>query len=284
MPDLLSFSSTQKTNLLFIGDSGAGKTGALASLVDAGYNLRILDSDNGVETLVGILLDSKSPYKRPKSGQVIYEPITDAMKNQNGKLIPRSAKAWQRAVGLLDKWDTDSAKLGPISTWGPQDILVIDSLTTLGNAAMNWVLAMNARLGQQPHQSDWYQGQQLLEGMLQMLYDEGIRCNVIVCCHVVYIGEEGRPDKGYPASLGKALSPKIGRYFNHMIMARSQGSGAAVKHKIITNSTNLVELKTTSPFRVKAEYDLGTGLAEYFRDIREGAVQAPVPAIVKGAN
>jgi hypothetical protein len=265
MPDLLNFASTQKTNLLLLGDSGAGKTGSMASLVQAGYNLRVLDFDNGIETLAGVLLDPKSPYSQPRPDQIIYEPITDKMRNQNGKLVPRQAKAWQRAVGLLENWKTDTHDLGSITTWGPQDILVIDSLTNAGNCAMNFVLAMNARLGQQPHQSDWYQGQQLLEQLLQTLYDEAVKCNVIVCCHITYIGEEGRPDKGYPASLGKALSPKIGRYFNHMIMVRTVGKD----HRIITGSTNLVELKTTIPYRVKPEYPISTGLADYFAAIRE---------------
>ena len=280
MPDILSFSSTQKTNLLLIGDSGAGKTGALASLVQAGYNLRVIDCDNGIETLAGIMMDPKSPYSRPRPGQIIYETVTDQMKNQNGKLVPKQAKAWQRIAGLLEKWKTDEHDLGSITTWGPNDVLVIDSLSTAGNAAMNFVLAMNARLGQQPFQSDWYQGQQLLEQLLLTLYDEAVKCNVIVCCHITYIGEDGKPERGYPASLGKAFSPRIGRYFNHMLMARTMGTGSSQRRVIVTQSTQLVELKNTIPFRVKPEYPISTGLAEYFAAIRENT-SSPT---VKGAS
>ncbi len=33
----------------------------------------------------------------------------------------------------------------------------------------------------------------------------------------------------------------------------------------------MIELKNTAPNRVKAEYDLATGLAEYFADVRAQA-------------
>ena len=92
-----------------------------------------------------------------------------------------------RTVKLLMDWQDGHIKLGPITTWSPNDILVIDSLTMLSTAALNMVLSMNGRLGQRPHQSDWGDGQQLVESMLQMLYDEGVQCNVIVCCHITFL-------------------------------------------------------------------------------------------------
>lgn len=268
MPALSAHQSSSTTKLLFIGDSGSGKTGALASLASAGYNLRIADLDNGLDVLSNLLSDPKSPYDKDALGRVSYQTLTDPMRNVGGRLIPRQATVWQRLVKLLDGWKTDTEDYGPLSTWTPQDILVIDSLTLASNAAMNFICSMNSRLGQQPHQSDWYGAQSLIESLLQMLYDDGIKCNVIISSHIVYIGEDNGPQHGYPASLGKALSPRIGRYFNSVLMARTTGSGTAIKRKILTNSTHLVELKNTAPLKVSAEYDLSTGLADYFRDVR----------------
>ena len=51
MPSLTQHQSNDYTKMLIIGDSGTGKTGSLTSLVAAGYKLRILDMDNGLETL-----------------------------------------------------------------------------------------------------------------------------------------------------------------------------------------------------------------------------------------
>lgn len=270
MAALSDHKSTSTTKLLFIGDSGAGKTGALASLAKAGFNLRVIDVDAGLDVLSNILRDPRSPYGPEALARVEYETVTDQMKNQGGKLIPARATVWQRVAQLLDKWEPPqaSSKLGGITTWGPQDVLVIDSLTMLSNACLNFVLSMNARLGQQPHQSDWYTGQQMMESLLQMLYDDGVKCNVIVIAHIAYIGEEDGPVRGYPNTLGKALPPKVGRYFNTILMAKTTGSGANQKRKILTNTTGVVELKNTAPLRVKTEYPLETGLAEYFADVR----------------
>jgi hypothetical protein len=138
----------------------------------------------------------------------------------------------------------------------------------LSTAALNMILSMNGRLGQRPHQSDWGDGQQLIEGMLQMLYDEGVQCNVIVCCHITFLGEEGGPLRGYPNTLGKALPPKVGRYFNTALMARTTGQGTMLKRKILTNTSGVIELKNTAPMRVQPEYSLESGLAEYFKAVR----------------
>lgn len=271
MPKLGDHQSKTTTKMLFVGDSGAGKTGALASLAAAGYNLRILDMDNGLDVLNNLLTDPNSQYFKqdPKAAErVDFVTVTDKMKNVNGRLVPATATAWTRAVKLLMDWTDGEQKLGPITTWGQKDILVIDSLTMLSTAALNMILSMNGRLGQRPHQSDWGDGQQLVEGLLQMLYDEGVQCNVIVCCHITFIGEDGGPIRGYPNTLGKALPPKVGRYFNTALMARTVGQGTMQKRKILTNTSGVIELKNTAPLRVQAEYDLADGLAKYFEAVR----------------
>ena len=269
MPALSAHQSKNSTKLLFIGDSGAGKTGALASLAAAGYNLRILDLDNGLDVLKNVLSDPKSAYGTEALSRVQYITVTEAMRNVNGKLIPKGATVWQRVAGLLNNWTDPETKesLGPVSTWGPQDILVIDSLSMLSTAALNFVLSMNARLGQRPQLQDWGAGQDLIESMVQMLYDESIVCNVIVISHITYIGPEDNLT-GYPNTLGKALPPKIGRYFNTILQAKSQGQGAGLRRKILTNTASSVELKNTAPLRVKPDYPLETGLADYFAAVR----------------
>lgn len=281
MPPLSQHQSSNTTKLLLIGDSGAGKTGACASLASAGYNLRFIDTDNGLDVLSNLLSGKGSPYKPDSMNRVDYETLTDPMKNVAGKLVPARATVWQRLLNLLDNWGPETTKdwsnkkvlnntsaLGPISTWGTQDVLVLDSLSRISNAALNFVLSMNARLGQQPHQSDYFTAQQMIEGLLQKLYDESIQCNVIMIAHIAYIGEENGPQHGYPASVGKALPPKIGQYFNTCLMMKTTGLGANQKRKLLTKTTGVVELKNSAPLKVKPEYDIEHGLAEYFADVR----------------
>jgi len=84
---------------------------------------------------------------------------------------------------------------------------------------------------------------------------------------VAFLGPEGQ-ERGYLNTLGKALPPKVGRYFNSTLMVQSSGSGENVKRRIWTATRGAVELKNTAPGRVKGEYPLETGLADYFRDVR----------------
>ena len=91
MPALKDHHSSSTTKLLFVGDSGAGKTGALASLADAGYKIRILDLDNGVDVLRDLLTSGK--YSKSAIENVDYVTITETMKNQGGKLIPEIGRA-----------------------------------------------------------------------------------------------------------------------------------------------------------------------------------------------
>ena len=270
MPKLTDYSAANVTKMLLVGDNGSGKTGALASLASAGYNLRIIDLDKGAKVLANLLTTPGPIYKPGSADRVEIESLSDSMRNIGGKLVPGKATVWQEMVKLMMNWKTASADFGSVTTWGPNDVLVIDSLTFAAKAAMDFILAANARLGQTPHQSDWYQGQQLLESLMQMLFDDNVKCNVIVNCHVTYIGDEGGPQRGYPATLGKALSPKIGSYFNTVLLAKTVGVGAGQKRQILTKSGGMIELKNASPTKVKDSYPIETGLADYFRDERVG--------------
>jgi hypothetical protein len=274
MPDLAEHKSVTSTKMLLIGDSGSGKTGALASLAKAGYNLRIMDFDAGLDVLSNLLRDPRSPYGKEALSRVKFVTLTDAMRTAGGKLIPAKATVWQRAIGLLDNWQVKEGDkivedLGPLVTWTDKDILVIDSLTMLSTAALNFQLSLNGRLGGRVEQGDWYAAQQMVEGLLQKLYDDNVKCNVIVISHITYIESDNGPSHGYPSTLGKSLPPKVGRYFNSVLMAKTTGSGQAQKRRIFTTTIGAVELKNTAPLRVQAEYPLDSGLASYFKDVRD---------------
>jgi len=268
--------------MLFLGNSGTGKTGALASLADAGYNVRILDLDNGAEILVNLLTSSKSRYSKEAASRVSVCTLTEPMRNLNGKLIPVKATVWVNLVKMLDHWKDGEEDLGKITTWGPKEVLVIDSLSMAANAAMNFHLQMNGRLVQgstgNEYRRDIGGAQGLVENLLQLLFDDGIKCNVIVNSHIAYVDDPGQgeidPDKrdqtGYPNAVGKALSPKIPRYFNSCLMAKTEGAGSATKHKIFTKSQGMVNLKSSAPLDVQVSYPLETGLADYFKALQRG--------------
>lgn len=282
MPGIADHHSSSFTKMLLIGDSGGGKTGALASLAAAGYKLRILDCDNGLDILKNVLRDKHPKCLGPHEDGtpwVHYVTVTENLVPVGGKaMIQGGARAWTKAMNTMSKWEDE---LGKPSEWGAGTVLVVDSLSLLCRYAMNHVLGLNSRLNQPPWQSDWGVAQGLIRDFLSMLYSDGFATNVVVNCHVTYIGREvehindkgeivskEEDVKGYPASLGRALSPEIGRYFNHALMARTQGQGAGARRFLFTNTQGLVELKTSAPGRVKAQYPIETGLADYFKEVR----------------
>lgn len=268
MPTLANHQSNSATKLLLIGDSGSGKTGALASLALAGYNLRILDFDNGLDILSHFIKKGDTTNKNIISN-VIYETLTDKHKAVAGKtVIDGIPQAFQRGMNLLTEWKVggdNPYNLGKITAWGSKDVLVIDSLTFCSEAAMRHVLAINGRGSNPPQIQDWGEAMRMIEGMLGLLYSSAISCNVIVTAHIAFLGDEGGMTRGYPSTLGQKLPPKVGRYFNSVLMARAIGAGAAAKRKIITRSEGLIELKNSAPTEVPAMLDLGTGLAEFFK-------------------
>lgn len=277
MPPISKHQSASTTKILVLGDSSSGKTGALASLAAAGYRLRIIDVDNGLDILRDYLVNPLSEYvkKLPNVAEnVEYETITDPMKQLGGRLVPVKATVWQRTINLLDKWETPSAKFGNIGDWTPKDVLVIDTLSILADKALQFILSLNLRLGQRPHQSDWYDAQGLIQSLLEKLYDDAVKCNVVVNCHIRYMEDENKILKAYPESAGKMLSPKIGRYFNNVVRVKTSGK----QHKILTVSDNQLELKTSSPLLVKSEYPINNGLAQLFADLR-AQLPAPTPAL-----
>ena len=103
LPRLSSGSAGRFVKLLYIGDSSTGKTGSLVSLVKAGYRLKILDLDNGLDVLRSFV-KNEAP---DKIDLVDYETIRDSIRPGNqGPIV--SARAFVEGTKLMTKWSDDS--------------------------------------------------------------------------------------------------------------------------------------------------------------------------------
>lgn len=293
MPSIATYTKEiAPTKLLLIGDSGTGKTGALASLAASGYNLRVIDLDNGIPVLIEYLSDPTSEYskKDPKAKERLHWiSLSDRMKPAGGTIVPISAEGWEKTTAMLKHWKEGDIDLGPVAEWGDKDVLVIDSLSNLSTLALNYHLKLNASLGKTRTQNearrDINSTQNMLRSLFTLLYDKSIKCNVILISHITFVSETGRrPDaeedkehnpviNGYPSAIGRALSPHIPRWFNNVLVTRALGSGRAVRRMLYTNTTDvsglLVNAKSQAPLKVKPEYKIEWGLAEYFADVRK---------------
>jgi hypothetical protein len=260
MPKLSEHHSNKIVKLLYIGDSGTGKTGSLTSLVKAGYKIKIWDTDNGADIL--------SQFVRhdcpDKLDNIEYEPLRDQLKaTPTGPVVSGTPKAFVRAIQLLDKWTDGSVP----SEGGDETIAVVDSFSGLGTAAMFWAQGMNAG-AKDPRQ--WYfAAQQALEKVIDMLTSAAFKCNVIVISHIDYKEREDGVTKGYARAIGSALGPILPKYFNNLILCESSGLGKNVKRTIKTMPTGIIDLKTSAPFKFGEPLPIESGMAEIFAKLKE---------------
>jgi hypothetical protein len=281
MPTLDQHQSNEFTKLLIEGDSGSGKTGALTSLVAAGYKLRILDFDNGLEPLKQFI------YKTCPENIANVEFVTLRDKRKAGPEGPvvSKATAFIQALKLLDRWkytadDGTEIDLGVPAEWGSDVILVLDSLTFMSDAAFDFrePLASRGRDGKYDMRAVYKDAQDAIEGVLALLTSEGFRTNVIVISHIKYIDRPDGTQKGYPTAVGSALSPIIPRYFNSVALCQTTTGG---KRTLQTQATAMIDLKNPKPFAMATSYPIDSGLADFFAVLREPPKAQPKPKLVR---
>lgn len=255
---------TKPVKMMVIGDSGTGKTGALFSLLEAGYKLKIIDHDNGVDILAQI---AKAKGKMELLENVEYVTLTDKWKAAGTRMIPMGApKAWANALKLLSTGKLDDEDWGKPETWGTDTVLVYDSLTKGGEAAMLNVLQANSRLMEMPYQSDWGEAQRIIMGLVNHLASTEIKCHLIVNTHVKFVELSEGMVRGYPSSVGKALSTELPRSFNIILNAYTKGTGKSARKLISALPQGIVETKPGMlPKGIPESWPQETALAEFFK-------------------
>ena len=83
--------------------------------------------------------------------------------------------------------------------------------------------------------------------------------------------------KGYPTSVGSALSPVIPRYFNSVALCLTKGG----RRTLQTAATTMIDLKNPKPFEMEKEYSLETGLADFFAVLREAPTKSEPKATIR---
>ncbi len=280
MTALSAHQSAVSTKLLLCGDSGAGKSGALVSLVKDGYKLFILDFDNGLDFFKN-LVAKDCPEK---IGNVHYKTLVDEYGFGPQGAFVKKADAFTKGMNLIGKWkEDDGTDLGGVNSWGPDTIIVVDSLSLLSRAAMHQTLALNNRLASGPEQRDWNVAQTGVENALASLFSESVKCNVIVTAHVVQIEDANGVPQGFPGTLGKSLSPRIPRYFNTMLLAKTSGVGANKKRIIRTAPDGTLMVKHSVASGLPAELPIETALSTFFKAAR-GSDTIPSAAVAEAAK
>lgn len=263
MPSLENHQSAEFTKLLLIGDSKSGKTGALAPLTKK-YKLRILDYDNGLDALSQVV-------KRDNPAglaNVEFRTLRDKyVATPLGPVVSGTATAFIDGLKMLDRWKYGTTDLGVPAEWGKDIILVIDSLTFMGDAAYNFrePLVPRSKDGKYDARAVYGDAQDAIEAVLGLVTSESFRTNVIVISHVKYVNNPDGTTKGYPTAIGSALSPNIPRYFNSVALAQTGPGG---KRQIQTAATAMIDLANPASFKMLPTMPIETGLGTFFDTLR----------------
>ena len=272
MPSLENHQSSDTTKVLVIGDSKSGKTGALTSLVKAGYKLRILDFDNLLDPLKAFV-ERECPANL---GNVEYRTLRDKRKaGPEGAMIDGRPLAFSTGLKMLDNWKYDDVDLGRPCDWGPDCVLVLDSLSRFCDAAFDFrlPLAVVGRSGEIDLRAVYGDAQDAVESTLANLTSSNFKTNVIVIAHITY---QETPDgiKGFPQGVGQKLSPKIPQYWPTVIRFFNKNNKRTIK----TTSTPMIDLANPKPFDMLPEYPIETGMADIFEVLRSSPKVA-TPAV-----
>jgi len=243
---------------LVVGDSGAGKTGAIASLIDAGYKLKIMDFDAGLDPLVG--------YVKNKEllGNVEFVTLRDTFKLRGSYLAVDKAPAYQRGMALLQDWNG----AGPVQSWDPDTILVIDTLGRMSRASFNMVLQANGIISPSgtrggPEQSHYGTAMENVERTISLLTNPDIvPCHVLVNAHWAYQEDGSGILRPFPETIGNKLNPKVGRDFNNLFSV----SVSAGKRSIKVVKDGVIACKSSRPLKHE-QYGIGDGLANIFLEV-----------------
>lgn len=281
MPSLSKHQSNDFVKLLLLGDAKSGKTGSLVSLVKAGYKVRILDFDN----LLDILAKLISEQCPELIDNVEFRSLRDVSKMTQAGPTITSAKAFIDGTKMLDRWkykteDGDEIDLGVPSDWGPDCILVIDSLSRLCDAAYDWCMSVipGAGTGKFDGRAVYGNAQDAVESMLAMLTSDSFATNLIVIAHGTYLDLPDGTQKIFPQGVGQKLSPKIPQYFPNYVRYTNKGG----KRTIQLTSDAMIDLANTNPNAFEGKtLSIETGLAEFFEVMRKAPTKEAKPKLRK---
>lgn len=267
MPTLETKKAPTSVKLLIIGDSGAGKTGSLAALANAGFELFIQDYDNGLDPLFTYVKDQ---YKK----NVHYVTLQDKIEQTPAGVILGKVDALKRGLALLNDWKDEGTSYGSIYTWNSKRVLVFDSLTFMGNSALRAELTSRGKsnmfkpkavAGFSDPREIIGDAANVLESLFATLFDDRVKCHVVLLSHVRDIN-----NIGFPSSVGQTLPKVLGRYFNTVLGMKKIGTT-----RVLCTEDSVLTVKC--PVKLPATLPISNGLATVFNAISPGTSPEGVP-------
>lgn len=252
MANAAKLASEVPARILMVGYPGSGKTGALCALANAGYKLRILCFDKLAN--MQPLFRFTKPEFLPNIDIALFE---DKLKSGSQYVaLDGKPTAFEDALKMMMHWkyteaDGTEVDLGRSADWGPDTIVVLDSLTAMGNAAYRRAMALANRTPQNFRDSDYGMAMKEQEAFIEILTSSANKFHLVVLAHLKLVGPKDIrkgdddltaslkekiadivPTRYYPSALGSALPPLIGQHFSCQVLVKATTKGSRTQRII----------------------------------------------------
>lgn len=282
----------RRVRMMVCGRPKTAKTGGvIAPLLDAGFEVGVLNFDDNMDPVYSFA----SPEALTRLSVVTCQDRVRLGSGDGGGKdyvqVSGEPMALRRAFQALDNWDKADPEhpWGPVKTWGTNRVLVLDSLTSMGEAAFNRVRSINGRNRGNTRDSDWGVAMDDQANMLAKLMSSEFACHVICLAHLKIIGpKEPRlqgekdedlidikvaiakanaelvPTRLYPSALGRALPQEVLRHVPAAVIADTIGD----RRVFITKPRADVAADVGVPGKIKDTVDIEkNGILDIFEAI-----------------
>jgi broad-specificity NMP kinase len=237
--------------VLLMGQPGAGKTYALASLLKAGLEVFVIFTEQGKESLLEACIETEAPMDKLHWARVSAGSPGFGSLKKIAKTINRSTQKdmqgekgidnqkYQQMIDLIglceDFVDQHGVSYGNATEWGNDRCLVIDGLSGINTMCMDLVV------GAKPVKTiaDWGIAMDAEMRFINQCVNSLTAMFVLVAHLELNKDEvEGRIYK-YPKVLGNKNTYDFGKHFSDVVLATDEGS----KFSWSTEAKNM-QLKT----------------------------------------
>lgn len=275
---------------LIVGYPGSAKTGGLAPLANAGFKLRILDFDGNYKSLLQYT-------HKDKLKNIDIVTLEDKLRH-NGRFMEPVGQphAFTDALALMDHWKYPNADgtitdLGHSKDWTDDTIVVLDGITSMGDASMNRARSVLNKTPLNQTQQLWGFAQTEQMNFLKKLTSTHNRHHVIVLSHLVMIGPKDIekddsdmtkelkekmanliPTRLYPSALGKALPPLVAAEFPTVLLFETDYPGGKPTRRIKTQPRQELDLKLPA-LDVADKLPIEDGMLQIFKALAPASVK-----------
>lgn len=274
----------QPVRMMIVGYPGTAKTGMIASLANAGYKIRVVDYDGNSQSLLAY-----TDADKLSNIDIVY--LEDRMRNGE-RFIETTGipTAFRAGLDLMDEWkykepDGTEVNLGKSKDWGCDTVVVLDSLTSMGQASFRRQQSLSNKTPLNTTEQVWGLAMAQQEAFIEKLTSEANNFHVIVLSHLKMIGPKDVrkddddvtkelkkeaadliPTRLFPSALGRQLAPVIGGHFPILIEAANDFKAGKVERVIRVIPRPELDLKIPS----KVSFDKASvtdGLAKIFAEL-----------------